>query len=46
MNLIDSIVKWTSCLSPPETVQVRIPLRYTVFLKMVVENNENEHKEP
>ena len=40
------MVKWSACSPSALTVQVRIPLKLTIFsVKFVLEKNENKQKE-
>ena len=39
------VVKWSACLPSTPTIQVRNPLKSTIFQKNVVENIENKQKE-
>ena len=38
------VVKWSACLPSTPTIRVRIPLRSTIFCKIVNEKNKNKQK--
>ena len=38
------VVKWSACPPSTPTIRVRIPLKSTIFCKIVVEKNNNKQK--